>query len=497
MEDVAELVEEGHDLGVAQERGLARGRLREVGDDGADGSLVGAVRRAPAADEVEGGGVTELVGPREEVHVEVGGLAAVRRVQDAVELDVGVPGARWLDGLEADAEEGLHRVEEAGEHGVEGEVLGDGEVVDGEAGLEEVVVVEAPVPELELGVGLAGVGALRLAQGGNVAVALRFDPGAEVDEEVAHGGGPLRHEELEDVGSPGVVAEDVSDLVADGDRLLDELDVVGAALAVVLDRELAAALLGLGVVEEGVHLGVVERNAVEGLAVARLAGEAVDVGRGQAGELVAAQVDGVFVGVDVALEGDAELDEALLQGLDAGALLGVELEAVAAIVAQCPVEETLRLACEGGGLGAGGVVADGAVEVLAEAEVDLVFLEGLAQGVGGGTDGSVLGDVGHEAVAAVGALEEVVDVFEADEGAGEGACARGEGDDLGDDGVGPGDGVALGGFDLERGWDAEVDHGLAPGARAAAPGHMRFDCLIEKGGFARVGRSRESGRGPA
>ena len=75
VEDVAELVEERLDLGVAQQRGLRRGRLREVGDDRADRRLVAAVRQRAAADEREGGGVAVLVRPREEVHEEVRDLA--------------------------------------------------------------------------------------------------------------------------------------------------------------------------------------------------------------------------------------------------------------------------------------------------------------------------------------------------------------------------------------------------------------------------------------
>ena len=77
MEDVAKLVEEGDDLRVTQERGLRFCRLREVGDDGADWLLVRAVHQSATTKQREGGGMTELVRPREEVHVEVRDLAII------------------------------------------------------------------------------------------------------------------------------------------------------------------------------------------------------------------------------------------------------------------------------------------------------------------------------------------------------------------------------------------------------------------------------------
>ena len=123
-----------------------------------------------------------------------------------------------------------------------------------------------------------------------------------------------------------------------------------------------------------------------------------------------------------------------------------------------------------------GELADGAVEVLAEAELHGVLLELLLPVAGGLAEGVVGGDVGHEGVPAEGLHDVVGGGLEGDEGVGEGALVRRRGDDGGDGGVAGGDGaLALFGDDLWREF-LEVDHDevrLAICVRARKSGDRR------------------------
>ena len=150
----------------------------------------------------------------------------------------------------------------------------------------------------------------------------------------------------------------------------------------VLEKELASQLAVVGGVEEGVQLGVVERDAVAGRAVLLAALEPLDVGIGQATQLAARDRDVVLVVVDVAAELDAEPDQSLVQLLHGVAFLGRQLEAVATVVAQGELEQPSRIVGQGLSLGAGRVGLERAVDLRAKAEAAGEHIEALLLLVG-------------------------------------------------------------------------------------------------------------------
>ena len=193
----------------------------------------------------------------------------------------------------------------------------------------------------------------------------------------------------------------------------------------VLEKELASQLAVVGGVEEGVQLGVVERDAVAGRAVLLAALEPLDVRIRQATQLAARDGDVVLVVVDVAAELDAEPDQALVQLLHGVAFLGRQVEAVAPVVAQGELEQPSRIVRECLSLGAGRVGLERAVDLLAKAEAAGEHVEALFLLVGHAAQGGLGGNLREESELTAGLSDQVGDAVEREHGVLEVALAIG------------------------------------------------------------------------
>ena len=184
------------------------------------------------------------------------------------------------------------------------------------------------------------------------------------------------------------------------ERLVQQRPVGGDRLVPVLEEELSAQVAIVRLLQERVHLGVVEADPVGALPLARR--EALDVGVGQAGELLARDVDPVAVLVQVALEGDLHLDEAGAQPFQLRALVGAELVAGATEVAQPVLQQPSALALQGPRLIGVGEGANGVVQVGAEDDRHAPLVDPLLGLVAGVAHGGIGVDLAHEGAAAVG-----------------------------------------------------------------------------------------------
>mmetsp|Transcript_100178 Transcript_100178/g.299012 ORF Transcript_100178/g.299012 Transcript_100178/m.299012 type:complete len:283 (-) Transcript_100178:732-1580(-) len=147
VHDVAELVEEGDDVVVAEQRRAAVGRgPREVAEHAVHRGL--ALRGA--LEEVEDGRMAVLAVPRVQVQVEVAYAPAALLVVHDEEARLRVPAVELLDLREPQTQELLVDVQSALHHDRQGEVLPDLLVVDAVLALQEEGVVEAGVPRLQL-----------------------------------------------------------------------------------------------------------------------------------------------------------------------------------------------------------------------------------------------------------------------------------------------------------------------------------------------------------
>ncbi|OIQ74654.1 hypothetical protein GALL_436880 [mine drainage metagenome] len=123
VQAVAEFMEQGLHVVVAEQRGLAPDRRGEVAGECSDRGLQPAVRMQPAR--------THMIHPRAgtlavagvKVEIELAGQGAIGMC-DAIQLDIGVPGADVaFDASYGHAEQGFDHTEQAGDHRGQCEVL--------------------------------------------------------------------------------------------------------------------------------------------------------------------------------------------------------------------------------------------------------------------------------------------------------------------------------------------------------------------------------------
>ena len=199
---------------------------------------------------------------------------------------------------------------------------------------------------------------------------------------------------------PGRLAEQRGHLPAQLQGLVQQRPVRGAGLVPVLDEQLAAQVAVVRLLEEWVDLGVVEADPIRPLPLPGR--EALDVVVGQPRQLLAGHVDAVAELVDVALEGDLDLDEPRAEPLQLGAVLGAQLVAGTAEVAQPVGEQPGPLAFERFRLVGVGEGAHGPIQVVAEDERHAPLVDALFGIVAGVAHGGIGMDLAHEAGSAVG-----------------------------------------------------------------------------------------------
>ena len=336
VEQVAEFVEQGDDLAMVEQGGFAVERGGDVAGDEAEMGLELAFGVESGGPNGAHPGAGTLVFAGVEVEIEVREECAVAVVDGEV-LDGGVPDGGVGDGFDLDAEDasgvGKHAVEDL-VHGQIGANLLFVEVVEGFAELFGVV---GEVPGFEGG----GVGAFEAAAEGLEFGGFLFESGAglfiegiEEFEDVAaglgHAGSGLEVGEGGEAEQGGFFAAEFEDLLHNGaviegrgggDR--------GAGVG-----ELAA---DGGVVEEaegGEVAWSLEGEAPPGFAFGSGAGGGGAAGGfGESGELAFVgeeEFEGVGGVEDVLAEAGAEGSEAVVDGLEAGALGIVEVGAIAA-----------------------------------------------------------------------------------------------------------------------------------------------------------------------
>mmetsp|Transcript_34009 Transcript_34009/g.108133 ORF Transcript_34009/g.108133 Transcript_34009/m.108133 type:complete len:266 (-) Transcript_34009:865-1662(-) len=160
---VAELVEEGLDVAVREQRGLLRGGLGEVADHGRHRHLPLAAVLARRL-QAEAGGVAVLAVARVHVHVEVAHGALRVRVRDLERLHLLVPRGLLQLGvaLELQAEQLLVDAEQPLRHDLEREVLLQQLVVHVVPRLLDALAVVGTIPSVDLAVGRISVALLHL-----------------------------------------------------------------------------------------------------------------------------------------------------------------------------------------------------------------------------------------------------------------------------------------------------------------------------------------------
>ena len=196
-------------------------------------------------------------------------------------------------------------------------------------------------------------------------------------------------------------------------------------------EELSAQVAIVRLLEERIHLRVVEANPIRSLPLAGR--EALDVGVGQSGELLARDLDPVAELVQVALEGDLHLDEAVAQPLELGALVGAELMAGPTEVSQPVLQQPSALALQRSCLVGLGEGANRVVQVGPEDDRHAPLVQELLGLIARVAHGGIDMDLAHEGAAAVGPDELSARQLEGQEGVieGGGAGARhGAGDVL-------------------------------------------------------------------
>ena len=335
VQSVAELVEERLDVLVHHERGLVGRRRREVADHRDHRLLHGAVVPDLAREEAEAGEVLVLVVARVRVEVEGAEHLVAGLVPNLVALDVGVPehaglgGGGLRDVANLDAVERLGDVEEALDDALHREVFLHLLGVDGVLVLHQPVLEVELVPDVHLGVGVAG----QLALGGLVFVevdqGLLADERAQLLVELQHRLRLFDHSNLGLVRRLAGIAEQLGLLGAQHEHALQQLDVPPAALALVLDVHLLAGGFVLAEVLDGGVRGGVDAGEVHVAAVR----QPVDHVRGHARQLGGGQGHARLVVADVLLEFQGELGFLQLKLLELVTLLGRQLHAAAAKVA--------------------------------------------------------------------------------------------------------------------------------------------------------------------
>ena len=189
---MAELVEQGGDFVVSQQRGPAFERRREVAHQVRDRRLQRPFGPGPAGAHVVHPGARALAGARVRVEVEL--ADQLRTPLDAEEAHAGVPHGRAV-GPDAHLEQRLDDAEQALEHLGLGEVLLHLLVAERIAGLLQLLAGVGHVPRLQ--VGQAELVAGEVAQLLQVALGVRTGPPRQVAQELHHllrRVGHLRHQ---------------------------------------------------------------------------------------------------------------------------------------------------------------------------------------------------------------------------------------------------------------------------------------------------------------
>ena len=264
--------------------------------------------------------------------------------------------------------------------------------VDAVLGLAQVGVVVAPVPQLEVVV--ADIGGEASGHDGDLLRRLLGQRRDEVLVERVDGLGVVRHLLVHRVVRPRRPAEQLGDPLPQRDGLGEEGRVGVGGTVVEQPRQLLAALAVGGVLEERDDVGVRHRDpvapvVVAGEAVAVLVGEAVEIG------LVDEQ-DVADLG-DVLVEAHPDLDEAGHRGPDLLAASGVRSWPARRTSRRVNAEQAGELTAQRRRLRRRPELVDGRRHLWVEGQVDGPALEALVGRVGGGTDGGVGVDEGHEA----------------------------------------------------------------------------------------------------
>ena len=169
--------------------------------------------------------------------------------------------------------------------------------------------------------------------------------------------------------------------------------------------ELLAEIAARRVLHERDHVGVGESDVVGVVVVTAF--EVLDVGVRHPFEVVLGDDEMVLVLVDVALEGDPDLDHTFGEPFDLRPRGIFELVSGPAQVAEPELQEPRLLAYEAGRFGAFAEVLDGPIEVGAKHQLNAPLLDLLLCLVTGIPDVLVDVDVAHEGGLAEGTLQQI------------------------------------------------------------------------------------------
>ena len=284
VEEVAELVEEGADLAVGQQRGAGGGGRGEVAADEGEVGAEAAVGGGAAGDQAVHPRALPLGLAGKPVGVE-GSQVASRLVSHLEIADVGVPDSPVVHPLDGEAEEALRDLEESGLNLVKREPGAKHLVVHVEALLAQLLHQPGDVPGL--GGAEAGACCMRLDFAG---VALVKGTGA-VDELVQEGADARAragHQRFEAIVGKVGETEQPGDLAPYLEDACDERPVVALArrAAVQVGRvDLVTEGAVVGVLQDRMHAGHVEGDQPALLAPAgRELGGAFEGGVREAGQ---------------------------------------------------------------------------------------------------------------------------------------------------------------------------------------------------------------------
>ena len=259
------------------------------------------------------------------------------------------------------------------------------------------VVEEVPVPRLHPLSGMVPL--VELGEHGELGVRLGGEPGHDGVVELLHRLGPLRHLDLHGVVRPGRVPEQPGDLQADGHGLLEQGPVgVGGPVPELVLQVAAGVAIG-GLLHERDVVGIVHRHPVPAV----LGGlQPVEVTVGEAVEPGTLQLQPVLPLGEIAIEGDLQLYQPVLQPLQLGAGVVVELVPGAPEVTQPVVEQPAAGAFERGGPCGVGVGDQRLVDRAAEGQVGGPLVEAFLGLAGGDAHLRVRVHLRHEGPGAAG-----------------------------------------------------------------------------------------------
>ena len=306
------------------------------------------------------------------------------------------------------------------------------------------VVEEVPVPRLDppSGMGLP----VQVGEHGQLGVRLGGEPGHDGVVELLDRLGPLRHLDLHGEVRPGRVTEQAGDVQADGDGLLQQRPVGLGRPVPELVLQVAAGVAIGGLLHERDVVGIVHRHPVPAV----LGGlQPVEVTVGEPVEPGTLQLQPVLPLGEIAIEGDLQLDQPVLQPLQLGAGGVVELVPGAPEVTQPVVEQPAAGAFERGGPFGVGVGDQRLVDRAAEGEVGGPLVEAFLGLAGGDAHLRVGVHLRHEGSGTAGVPDHGDRPLEGGEGVG--------GVDGGDQGVRLGDRLVGEGGHRRRGDRGEVE----------------------------------------